>query len=67
MEDNARINVDIEELYNKLGEMMGDDYATVQLEISSNRFGNELKVSAISFEYDEPIPYGSVGEVEGEI
>lgn len=61
------INIDIEELIEKLQAMLNDDYATAQLEISTERFGSELKVSAVSFEYDEPIPYGTVREVEGEI
>lgn len=61
------INIDIEELIEKLQAMLNDDYATAQLEISTERFGSELKVSAVSFEYDEPIHYGTVREVEGEI
>lgn len=63
----GKIRVDIDELLSRLQEMQSDDYATVQLEITSEKFSNELVISAVSFEYDEPIPYGTLGESEDEL
>ena len=63
----CKIKVDIEDLMSRLQEMVNDDYATAQLEITGGSFSNELNISAISFEYDEPIPYGTLGEAEEEI
>lgn len=63
----GKIRVDIDELVERLQEMQKDDYATVELEITSEKFANELVISAVSFEYDEPIPYGTLGESEDEL
>ena len=63
----AKIRVDIDELMAKLDEVKCDDYASVELEISEDEDdsedGKELMISAITFDEDEPIGYGVVGEL----
>ena len=63
----AKIRVDIDELMAKLDEIKCDDYASVELEISEDEDdaedGKELMISAVTFDEDEPIGYGVVGEL----
>lgn len=63
----AKIRVDIDELMAKLDEVKCDDYASVELEISEDEDdtedGKELMISAVTFDEDEPIGYGVVGEL----
>lgn len=63
----CKIRVDIEDLMDRLNDLLEDDYVTAELEIEADKFSSELKVSAVSFEQDDPIPYGTVGESEGEL
>lgn len=63
-----KIRVDIDELVDKLEEVKNDDFATVELTIDTDDDGyKELLVSAVSFDEDEPINYGIVGENEDEL
>lgn len=59
----SKIRVDIDELMDKLEAMKEDDYVTTELEIEGDEYSSELIVSAVSFEQDEPIGYGSVCEI----
>lgn len=63
----AKIRVDIDELFDKLEAMKEDDYVTVEIEIIEDDYSNELAISAVSFEEDEPISYGTVCQVEDEL
>lgn len=63
-----KIKVDIDELLDKLEEVKNDDFATVELTIDTDDDGyKELLVSAVSFDEDEPINYGIIGENEDEL
>ena len=65
----SKIRVDIDELSDKLDEIRRDDYTIVELDIEDDQdeFEKELLVSAVSFEEDEPISYGVVGEALEEL
>lgn len=63
----SKIRVDIDELSEKLDAMREDDFVTAELEIEEDNYDSELKVSAVSFEYDDPISYGVVPEVSDEL
>lgn len=63
----AKIVVDISELIDKLDAMTEDDYVDTLLEIKEDEYTNELEVSAISIDSDEPISYGSIPESSEEI
>lgn len=63
----AKIRVDIDELYDKLEAMKEDDYVTTELEILEDDYSSELAVSAVSFEEDDPISYGTVYQTEDEL
>lgn len=63
----SKIRVDIDELADKLEAMKEDDYVTTELEIETNGYDSELLISAVSFEENEPISYGSVYEASDEI
>lgn len=58
----AKIVVDVEELIDKLDEMIEDDYTDVLLEIDEDDYTSELHVSAVSLEDEEPISYGTIYE-----
>lgn len=59
----SKIRVDIDELMDKLEAMREDDYVTAELEIEDDDYNSELLVSAVSFEEEEPLSYGSVSEI----
>ena len=63
---NRGIKVDIDELMAKLEEIKNDDYETVllRIDIDEDEIDNELSLAAVSFEDEEPINYGTIGEVE---
>ena len=63
---NNGIKVDIDELMAKLEEIKNDDYETVliRIDIDEDEIDNELSLAAVSFEDEEPINYGTIGEVE---
>ena len=63
----AKIRVDVDDLCDKLEAMKEDDYVTVELEIIEDDYSSELAVSAVSFEEDEPISYGTVCQVDDEL
>lgn len=63
----SKIRVDIDDLCEKLDAMKEDDYVTVELEIAEDEYSSELLVSAVSFEDEDPIGYGSVCETSDEI
>lgn len=63
----ASIKVDIDELLDKLNAMKEDDYVTTELQIEEDDYCSELLVSAVSFELDEPISYGSLTEAVEEL
>ena len=63
----AKIRVDVGDLCDKLEAMKEDDYVTVELEIIEDDYSSELAVSAVSFEEDEPISYGTVCQVDDEL
>ena len=63
----AKIRVDVDDLCYKLEAMKEDDYVTVELEIIEDDYSSELAVSAVSFEEDEPISYGTVCQVDDEL
>lgn len=62
----AKIKVDIDELMDRLTEMKEDDYETTELEIDEDVYDTKLNVSAVSFDSDEPIDYGSISETTEE-
>ena len=63
----SKIRVDIDDLSDKLEAMKEDDYVTVEREILEDDYSAELAVSAVSFEEDEPISYGTVCQVDDEL
>jgi hypothetical protein len=63
----SKIRVDIDELSEKLGEMKEDDYVTAELEIVFDDYSSELKLSAVSFESDEPVDFGTICEADDEL
>lgn len=63
----SNIRVDIEELEARLEQMKEDDYVTVELEIEEDQYSKELHLSAVSFDSDDILPYGSLGEVSNEL
>lgn len=64
----SKIRVDIDELIDKLEEVKNDDFATVELTIDTDDDDyKELLISAVSFDEDEPINYGIIGENEDEL
>jgi hypothetical protein len=63
----SKIRVDIDELSDKLNEMKEDDYVTAELEIVFDDYSSELKLSAVSFEDEEPIEYGTICEADDEL
>lgn len=63
----SEIRVDIDELLEKITSMKEDDYATALLEISSDNYCSELLLSAVSFESEDPISYGSIPETDDEL
>ena len=63
----SKIRVDVDDLLDKLEAMREDDYATVELHIVADDYIKELEVSAVGFEDDQPISYGTVSEVEDEL
>lgn len=63
----TKIRVDIDDLYDKLEAMREDDYVTAELEILEDDYSSELAVSAVSFEEDEPISYGTVCQADDEL
>lgn len=65
----SKIRVDIDELCDKLDEIKRDNYTIVELDIEDDEdeFEKELLLSAVSFEEDEPISYGVVGEAMEEL
>jgi hypothetical protein len=62
-----RIRVDIDELSEKIELMKEDNYVTVELEISDDEYTPELLISAVSFDEEEPINYGSLNEISEEL
>jgi hypothetical protein len=62
-----RIRVDIDELSEKLELMKEDDYVTTELEINDDEYTPELLISAVSFDEEEPISYGTLNEVSEEL
>lgn len=63
----TKIRVDVDDLCDKLEAMKEDNYVTVELEIIEDDYSSELAVSAVSFEEDEPISYGTVCQVDDEL
>jgi hypothetical protein len=47
--------------------MKEDDYVTAELEIVEDDYSSELAISAVSFEEDEPISYGTVYQTDDEL
>jgi len=62
----AAIQIDIDELIDKLKEMKEEDYATVKLEVVGDEYCQELNLYAVSFDEDEPTMYGSITEQDCE-
>lgn len=63
----SKIKVDIDDLIDRLNEMKEDDYVTTELEIVEDNYDCELRLSAVSFESDEPIDYGLIAETSDEL
>ena len=63
----SRIKVEIDELMDKLNEIKDNDYTTVELLIATDDYDTELCLSAVSFEEDEPINFGSIAELDEEL
>jgi hypothetical protein len=63
----SKIKVDIDEMIERLQEMKEDDYVTAELEIIADSYDCELKLSAVSFDSEEPIDYGTVAETLDEL
>lgn len=64
----SEIRVDIDELKEKLDEMLEDDYVTVCLKIEEDNYTSSLKLSAVSFDDDEEgAEYGEICEASEEL
>lgn len=62
-----KIRVDIDDLTEKLEAMKEDDFVTVELDIVEDDYTSELMLSAVSFEMEEPVSYGSIGQADDEL
>lgn len=62
----TKIRIDIDELIETLEEIKNDDYTTVEISIDGDGYYNEMSVSAVSLEENDPIPYGTLSEVNNE-
>lgn len=63
----SKIRVDIDDLTEKLEAMKEDDFVTVELDIVEDDYTSELMLSAVSFEMEEPVSYGSIGQTDDEL
>ena len=59
---SSTIKVDLNDLIQKLKLIDEDGYSSVIVEIESDEYSNELRLSAQSIEDEEPIEYGTVAE-----
>lgn len=59
---SSTIKVDLNDLIQKLKLIDEDGYSSVIVEIESDEYSSELRLSAQSIEDDEPIEYGAVTE-----
>ena len=57
------INVDIDELIDKLNAMVEDGFVTVKLTIVEDDYISELRVDAVGIDDEDSLGYGSVNEV----
>ena len=67
MNDTNSITVDIDDILDKLYAIKEDDFSTVKLELVGDEYSQELSISAISFDSESPIGYGTVMETSEEI
>lgn len=63
----SKIRVDIDDLTEKLEAMKEDDFVIVELDIVEDDYTSELMLSAVSFEMEEPVSYGSIGQTDDEL
>lgn len=65
----AKVRVDIDELMEKLTEMKDEGYVTSEIEVAEGdtEAENELGLSAIDIENDEPVHFGSLSNLESDM
>ena len=63
----SKIVIDIDELADKLESMREDDYVLAEIEIEDDGYDKVMNISAVSFDSDEPLSYGSIYETSDEL
>ena len=57
------ITVDAEELQEKLGLILDDNYASIKLTIESDTYEQELRVDAVGLSEDDTVEYGNISAI----
>ena len=59
----TKIKVDIEELMQRLQDMLDDDYVTVELTINTENYYDDytLSLKALDISQEEDVEYGQIG------